>query len=424
MISTNPQLHTLANGMRVLTFPFEGTETVTALILVKVGSRSESSRIQGISHFLEHLLFKGTKRRPSPLAIAKEIDAVGGYFNAYTTKDHTGFYMTSAVKHLDLLLDILSDALTNSLFDENELKRERGVILEEMRMYFDAPSDYIDEVFEALLYGDHPLGRDIVGTFDSVKGISRSDVLGYVNNHYVAENIVVCLAGKLNGGTPKKVKEYFGKFQKGNGANFEQIKDEQNKPAVRIKQKDTDQAHIALGVRTFSIHDERREALELLATVLGGEKSSRMFTEVRDKRGLAYYVYTDSTFYNDVGHLATFAGANIEQVDVAIQTILNEYKRVAEHGIANQELKDLKSHVKGRLLIELESSFRMARMIATNEVLLNKHESLQEHFNRVDAVTASDIKQVAKDVLLEKNLNLAVIGPFSDKERFAKLLKF
>lgn len=422
MISTTPTFHTLKNGIRVLGFPLKGTETITVLVLVSVGSRSEKKEHQGISHFLEHLFFKGTKKRPSPVIVAQDIDAQGGVFNAFTTKEFTGFYITAASEDFTLVLDILSDILMNSLFDKEELERERGVILEEMRLYFDTPSEYIGEVFERLLFSNHPLGRDIVGTLESVKHISREDVVSYTSEHYRGGNIVLALSGSLPRDYEKKVEEFFGGFSAGEDGRFIPVKEVQQGPALLIHEKETDQAHIGLGVRAFSVHDKRRETLDVLATLLGAEKSSRMFVEVREKRGLAYYVFSEASYYDDAGHLTTFAGVNVNQVDLAINTILNEYRKIRDEGVSEDELRRTKEHIKGRLLISLESSFKMARYIGVSELLLKKREPLEDYFKRLWQITPKDIQKVAGDILKPENLNLAIIGPFKEKERFEKLL--
>jgi len=422
MINTIPDLHRLKNGIRLLTFPLSGTETITALILIKVGSRNEENQFAGISHFLEHLLFKGTKKRPSPIAIAQEIESVGGHFNAFTTKEYTGFYITAAYCHIELVLDILCDILTNSLFDANEVERERGVILEEMRLYFDTPSEYIGELFESLLYGEQPLGKDIVGNFETVRLISRKDFVRYIHQHYIGANIVVTLCGKLSPPAIKKAKTFFEQFHDGKSKGFEGMREAQEKPALLIKDKETNQAHVALGFRTFGISDPSREALDLLATLLGGEKSSRMFVQVRDKLGLAYYISTDANYYADAGYLATFAGVNIDNIDLAIRTILQEYRKVREEGVSQRELLKVKEYIKGRLLIELESSFRMARLISSKELLLERRESLKEYFFRLEAIVPKDIMRLAQRVFQSNRLNLAIIGPFKDQERFLRLL--
>lgn len=424
MIETSPILHTLKNGVRLLAFPLAGTETVSALILVKVGSRNEQKHLQGISHFLEHIFFKGTKKRPSPVTIAKEIDGIGGNFNAFTGKEYTGFFITGASDKLSLILDILSDILTHSLFDAKEIERERGVILEEMRMYFDTPSDYIQEVFERLLYGQTPLGRDIVGTLDTVSQITRKDFVDYVRAHYRGGNIVITLAGKITPEVIKKAQSFFKNFSTGKQEQFEKVRDLQKAPAVFIKEKATDQAHMGLGVRAFAMNDKRRETLDLLATLLGGQKSSRMFLEVREKLGLAYYIYTEPVYYADAGYISTFAGVNVENIDLAIKTILKEYDKLTQKKVGCEELQTAKDYVKGRLLIELESSFRMARLVGTKELLFGQHEPLKAYFERLDAITAQDIQNLAKDIFKKDHRNLAIIGPFKEdqKKRFEKLL--
>lgn len=422
MIHRIPDFTKLKNGIRLLTFPLNGTETVTALVLVKVGSRNEEERIGGISHFLEHLLFKGTKKRPSPMSVAMDIERVGGYFNAFTSKEYTGFFITSAATHLELVLDILSDILTNSLLDEKEIERERGVILEEMRLSFDTPLERIGEIFETLLYGAQPLGRDVIGTLKSVKEISRQDVTDYMNTHYRGDNTVVVLSGKISSKDEEKIKTYFEIFQNGHAQNPQKVQEEQHKPSLLIEEKNTDQAHLALGFRAFPLTDERKEALDILATILGAGKSSRMFQEVREKLGLAYYVNTDSNYYTDSGYIVTLAGVNLDKIDLSLQTILKEYYRMTKELVTDEELSHVKEHLKGRLLIELESSFHMAQVVGAKELLLEKRESFTDYFKRLSAVSASDIQKIAKELFHPKHLNLSIIGPFSSKKDFLSLL--
>lgn len=423
MINRIPNLSKLKNGIRLLTFPLSGTETVTALVLVKVGSRNEEEHISGISHFLEHLLFKGTKKRPSPMNVAMDIEKVGGYFNAFTSKEYTGFFITSAAKHLQLVLDILSDILTNSLLDEKEIERERGVILEEMRLSFDTPIERIGEIFETLLYGAaEPLGRDVIGTLDTVKGITRQNVKDYMETHYRGDNIVVALSGKISSKDEETIQTYFEIFQNGHAEDPQKVEEKQDKPALLIEKKDTDQAHLALGFRTFALTDERKEILDILAALLGAGKSSRMFQEVREKLGLAYYINTDSNYYTDTGYIATLAGVNIDKIEIAIKTILKEYYRMMEEMVTDDELNHIKEHIKGRLLIELESSLHVAQIIGSKELLLGKRESFYDYFKRLSAVSAYDIQKTAKNIFHPKHLNLAVIGPFTSDKPFSSLL--
>lgn len=422
MIHRIPDFTKLKNGIRLLTFPLIGTETVTALVLVKVGSRNEEERISGISHFLEHLLFKGTKKRPSPITVAMDIEKVGGYFNAFTSKEYTGFFITSAATHLELVLDILSDILTNSLLEEKEIERERGVILEEMRLSFDTPLERIGEIFETLLYGTQPLGRDVIGTVKTVNEISRQNVVDYMKAHYRGDNIVVAISGKVSPNDEEKIKSCFEVFQNGHAENPQKVEGKQYKPSLLIEKKSTDQTHLAIGFRTFPLTDDRKETLDVLATLLGAGKSSRMFQEVREKLGLAYYVNTDSNYYTDTGYIVTLAGVNLDKTELAIQIILKEYYRIKKELITDDELNHIKEHIKGRLLIELESSFHMAQLIGSKELLLKKRESLNNYFKRLSAVSAGDIQKIAKNIFHQKHLNLAIIGPFASDKSFLSLL--
>jgi len=415
----------LPNGLRLILAPMEAVKSVTALVMVGAGSRYETNLNNGISHFLEHMAFKGTKKRPSAMAISSLIDGIGGEFNAFTSKETTGYYIKSASNHIDLLLDVLSDMLQHSLLDPGEIDKERGVILEEINLYEDTPVRKIGDIYERLLYGDTPMGWDIAGEKAIINKITREDFQAYMQSLYSAHNMTVVVAGGFHS---KKVEEYVAKYF-GSMARFKtqvapKVVEKQNKPAVMLKYKKTEQVHIALGVRTFSVHDDRRHALSVLATILGGGMSSRLFHEIREKRGLAYYVRTSSDHYDDVGSLVSTAGVDAKRVDDAIEVIINEYKKFKEGKgeIAEEEIKKAKEYMKGHLILEFEDSRSVAGFYAGQEMLEKKIETLDEAVQKIMAVTVDDIEKVAKHIFTGETLNLAVIGQFEDETRFQKLL--
>ena len=424
MKKTLPNLCTLQNGIRLVTFPLLSTETVSVLILVKVGSRDENDRIQGVSHFLEHLFFKGTKKRPTPQEIAHILDSIGAQYNAFTTKEFTGFYITAASDKLDLILDVLSDVLLNSLFDEKEIERERGVILEEMKLYFDTPSRYIGNIFEELLWPGHPLGNDIIGNYTTLNQITPEDIVRYFTTHYRAEKTVISIAGKFNETRMiHKIEEYFAGFNGNKATEAISCAPQVSLTPIKLKEKDTDQIHLALGVSSFGMTDSRREAAELLGVILGGGMSSRLFIRIREELGLAYYIYTAPDHYKDAGYFVSLAGVNVEKADLAVAAIAEEYMRVADELVEEKELTKAKEFMKGQLLLELESSFAMARLIGFKELLLNERETLEDYFIRLDAITREEIRSLARNIFREDVFRLAMIGPSQSEEKFTNLLK-
>ncbi|MBI4999643.1 insulinase family protein, partial [Candidatus Gottesmanbacteria bacterium] len=336
-------------------------QSVTVLVLVGAGSRFENKRISGLSHFLEHMAFKGTKRRPTALEISSLIEGIGGEFNAYTSKDQTGFYIKAANKHLAVLVDVLSDMLLHSKFETVEIERERGVIIEEINLYEDTPSRKIGEIYEELLYGDTPLGRDIAGKKETISKIKREDFLDYIKGLYAPENTVVVVAGGISDfgllalskfSCEKRISDLIGKWL-GDWENnatwhYDKMSDKQNKPAAKIVYKKTEQAHLALGVRGYNLFHPDRYGLAVLSTILGGGMSSRLFIQVRERRGLAYYVYSMAEHYADVGHLVSRAGVDLNKIEEAIKVILEEYWKMAEtaitpRGCAGRHTRGVKS---------------------------------------------------------------------------------
>ena len=415
---------TLSNGLRLITVPMPNVQSVTVMILVGAGSRYEKRQISGLSHFLEHMAFKGTKRRPTALEISSLIEGIGGEFNAYTSKDQTGFFIKAANKHLPLLVDVLSDMLLNSKFAPQEIDRERGVIIEEINLYEDTPSRKVGEIYEELLYGDTPLGWDIAGKRQTIKKIKREDFLDYTNGLYAPENTVVVVAGgiqNLQSTINDLTQKWLGDWRNKKTWQYKVMSDKQDRPAAKIVYKKTEQAHLALGVRGYNLFHPDRYALAVLSTILGGGMSSRLFIQVRERRGLAYYVYSLAEHFADVGYLASRAGVDLNKIEEAIKVILEEYRKIEK--VKEEELAKAKEFLKGRLILELEDSRFMASIFGTSEISEGKIRTPEEIMAKIDKVTLEDLERVAGDIFRPEKLNLAVIGPFKDGSRFRKLLK-
>lgn len=421
----NYSLHTLENGLRVVLVPIPEVESATTLVLVGAGSRYENKKNSGISHFLEHMAFKGTKNRPTAREISSIIDGIGAESNAFTGKEITGYYIKSSSQHVDLALDILSDMLTNLLLDPSEIDRERGVILEEINLYEDTPSRKIGDVFEDLLYGDTPMGWDISGDKAVIKTVTREDFVNYMNSLYSSDNIVVVVAGKFD--TDKvvqEIKDKFGKLAAFPTKTFEKVSADQKGPQALLKYKKTEQSHFALGVRTVGIENDKESyVLNVLASVLGGGMSSRLFHEVREKRGLAYYVRAYSENYKGVGYIAAFAGVDKNRIDEAIKVVRDELLKIGNDGeLTQEELKKAKEYMKGHFILDLEDTRSVASHYSTDLILKGKMENPDEVIKQIDSVTLEEVVFAARKYLLPENMNLAIIGDFEDRSRFEKLL--
>jgi len=413
----------LKSGLRVLTIPQQNTRTVTVLVLVGTGSKYEEKRVNGVSHFLEHMFFKGTKKRPTPLEIAGPIENVGGTFNAFTSQDLTGYYIKVDATHLDLALEIVADIFLNSLLAQKEITKEKGVVIEEINMRRDTPMIHVTDLLEQFLYGDQPAGWDTAGTKKTVLSLSRNDLISYMQSQYVVSNTVVCVAGNMK---EEKVKERVGKlFSSISHKNFKnkvQVTESQEKPEVLLEHRGTDQTHLAFAARGYNLFHKDRFAADLLAAILGGGMSSRLFTEVREKLGLAYYISTSSESNPDTGFLATFAGVKNENAQKAVEIIAKEYKKLAGTKIVSTELRNAKDRIKGRMALSLESSDAKAEFYGMQEILEHRFFTPEQLYDRIEKVKAEDIQRVAKNMFAPKNLNLVILGPFEDKQRFRKLL--
>ena len=360
----------LPNGLRILTIPMPSFESATVMVMVGAGSRYETKLNNGISHFLEHMAFKGTKNRPSAMDISVLIDGIGGEMNAFTGKESTGYYIKSASAHINLSMDVLSDMLHNSLFDEKEIEKEKGVILEEINFHDDNTSHRIGDVYERLLYGDTAMGWNIDGEKQVIKAIKRQNFLDYMSQLYSANQITVVVAGGIDiEKTQAMVEKYFGKMRCFDTKPYKKVVEKQTKPKVLIKHKKTEQVNIAIGVRTVPNDHPDKYALSVLSSILGGGMSSRLFTEVREKRGLAYYIRTSSDHYQDCGSLVSMSGIDPKRLDEAITVILSEYNKISNTPPSIKELKKAKEFLKGHLILDLEDSRSVAGFYGQQELL-------------------------------------------------------
>ncbi|MFH1424015.1 MAG: pitrilysin family protein [Candidatus Nealsonbacteria bacterium] len=415
---------TLKNGLRIITVPQKSTQAVTVLALVGTGSKYETKEISGISHFLEHMFFKGTKKKPDKITIAETLDKVGGIYNAFTGEEYTGYFAKVAAGHFDLALDWVSDIYLHSLLPASEIAKEKGVIIEEINMIYDNPMAYVSTLWSKLLYGDQPAGWDILGTKESVSQIDREKLASYMSSQYVAQNTVVCVAGNVRETRAiNEVKKYFAETKSAKPAGKEKVIERQTRPEVLLHFKETDQAHLYLGVRGYNVFHPQRYVQDILSVILGGMMSSRLFIEVRENLGLAYYIKTDSEANSDTGFLATRAGVDNKNVEKAIVTILREYRKISREKIAAGELKKAKDYIKGKTALVLEGSDDLASFYGAQELLEKKILTPSEIYAKIDKVSSRDVMKLAQDIFQSKNLNLAIVGPFKDKGLFEKILK-
>ncbi|OIO47333.1 MAG: hypothetical protein AUJ32_03285 [Parcubacteria group bacterium CG1_02_40_82] len=417
--------YTLPNGLRIILAPMEGAQSVTVLVLVGTGSKYETKEINGISHFLEHMFFKGTRKRPTTLEISSVLDEVGGAYNAFTDKEYTGYWAKVDAAHGELALDWVSDIFLNSKIEAEEIEREKGVITEEINMYLDTPMIFIGEVWDKLLYGDQPAGWMVSGEKEIIAKLKREQFIKYLEKQYVAKNAILILAG--NGATVKKIvikaRDYFGRAKKGDFLNKQKVIEKQRQAGLSVHFKETDQTHLVLGCRGFNLFDKKRYAAILLSTILGGFMSSRLFTEVREHRGLAYYIRANNVSLTDSGYLISNAGVDNKRVEDAIKVILDEFKKTKEQKIPEKEIQKAKDHIRGATLLSLESSDEVASFLGGQEVLKKEILLPEEFFKKIEKITAADLQRVAREIFRPEKLNLALIGPFKEKERFEKLLK-
>lgn len=414
---------TLDNGLKLLLFPMEKTEALTILFLTRTGSKYEAKDVNGISHLLEHLLFRGTKSWPEPTSIAKELDRVGGVYNAFTDKEMLGVIVKVTPENFELAAKVVAEMASLPLLAESEIAKEKKIVIEEINMRQDDPPTLVGDLWEYLLYGDQPAGWLVIGAKEIIEIISREKLVTHFKNCFVARNSVMMVAGSFKPSEAEKIiKDNFIHLPEGESMVKLPVKESQNLPEVELLQKQTDQTHLCLGVRGFDAFSSQKYALEVMAALLGGMMSSRLFVEIREKRAMAYYLKTVTEEYTDSGYLVTSAGIANSKVAEAIEIICHEYRKLKTELVPEDELSRVKENLRGRLKLHLETSEQLATFLGVQQILRGKVMTPQEHWEQIAKVSQDDILKAAKEVFQPERLNLALIGPHSNKDKFASSL--
>ncbi len=420
MLKPDYKIEKLTNGLTIVLEEIPALRSVSVGILVGTGSSSETEEIAGISHFVEHMLFKGTAKR-SAYDIAKEIDAIGGKINAGTDKEYTSYYAVVLDTHLDVAINILSDMYLNSVFDKDEINKERNVILEEIGMYEDTPDENIHDLACQNILDGHPLGRTVLGSAESIKKINKEKLLDYFKKNYTPDNTIIAVAGNFKADEALAlIKENFSRLP---GKRVILPEPEINiKPGTKIYKKETEQAHLCLSTRGVSFKDEDRFALSLLSSVLGRNMSSRLFQKIREQKGLVYSIYTYPTFFKNAGIFTCYAGTNVKNAQEVVDITLKEFQLLKEKGITAEELSRVKEQLKGNMVLGMESSSSRMSWLAKSYYYYNEVKNLDEVFKKIDRVSADDVQRLANKFFISESLQLTAIGNFPKKNFFQELI--
>ncbi len=419
------KIKTLANGLTLITIDLPHLDSLTTLVAVGAGSRYETRKTNGISHFLEHMFFKGSTKFPSAERIATMVDGIGAVNNAATDKEVTYYWIKSAAKHIKLASDLLSSMIKESLLTEEEIEREKGVIVEELRMYRDNPARYVWELYERLQYGDQPLGWDIGGDEKTVTSITRPQMFSYMDSLYAPDNMALVYVGNLPSNIEEIAQEYFLDLPTRSKYPFKAYKKQkQTKAKVDVFHKVTDQANLVLGMEGFDRDNDKRYIARILAAILGEGMSSRLFIQVRERRGLAYHVGAQHGSYKDTGSFTIYAGLKLEKVLEGLEVIMAELQLLVAEKVTDEELKKAKEMLRGRIALQEESTNFLAEYFGTTFVLDRKIETFDELLRKTDKVTKEDLQGLAKELFIKEKFNLQIIGPFKTKDKFEQILSF
>ncbi len=412
------------NGLRLVVVPMPESPTVTALVMVEAGSKYETKKQNGLSHFLEHMCFKGTTKRPRSLDISHELDSLGAESNAFTSTEYTGYYAKAHPKHTEQLIDVISDLYLNPRFPEEELEKEKGVVLEEMNMYEDLPQRKVQEVFTELLYGDQPAGWTILGRKEVITGAKVRDLVEYRKAHYCASSTVVIVAGNVTAPTVERlVSKYFKTIPVTKKRKKVGVVEKQNAPNIKIHFKKTDQAHLVLGFRTFPVSDKRNATLQVLNAVLGSGMSSRLFQKLREEMGVGYYVRSGVDELTDHGYFAVATGVDTSRVLEVVEAIVSLCKELKENLVSKEELKKSQESLIGNFVMGLESSDSVATFVADQEILKGKIEDPKDIERKIREVSSEDVRALARTIFSDKNLNLAIVGNVKETKALKSILK-
>ncbi len=414
--------HDLQGGARLLTAELPDRASVSLVLGFAVGSRFEQDGIGGASHFVEHLLFKGTTRRPTAKEIAEAIEGVGGVINASTDKEVTVFWARVPADRLELAIDVLFDIVSESKLAPEDVERERTVILEELKMYLDQPQDYVHSLLEQIMWPGHPLGRDTIGTMESVSTTTRDQLVAHLGVHYTLPNLVIGLAGAIDDGAARRmIESRLTMSSASNGGSYLPAPGPLERPAALLHRKKTEQAHICLGMRAVSYLDPDRYAVDMVNTILGEGMSSRLFLEIRERLGLAYDVHSYASKHSDGGYFAVYVGVDPTKAQQALEAVLVELRKLSEQGVPAEELTKVREYTKGRLRLGLEGTNSMANWLCHQELLTGQVKSIDEFIALYEAVTAEDVQRVAQRVLRQP-MQLAIIGPFPSDAPFRQAI--
>lgn len=413
----------LDNNIRLIVNELPHTRSITTSIYVATGARYEAERIGGISHFIEHMLFKGSAKRPTAQDIALAIEGIGGFFNASTGQELTNYWVKVAYQHFDIGLDVLSDMLSTPLFDANEIEKERRVILQEIRETFDTPEDLVFYDLDALMWLPHPLGRDVGGSVESVSAISREDMLNYLGQHYHADNVVISVAGYVKAQEiVAQIADKLSPLQFAPRDNFSRFEPAQSNARWKVRYKKTEQAHVAVSTWAYDRNHPDRYTVGLLNTILGDGMSSRLFQEIREKRGLAYSVSSFGSSLDDCGYFGSYAAVDPKSASATLEAMLHEWGRLASEPVPEEELTKAKELIKGGILLSMEDTHSFASWFGRQEAYRQEILTVDDVTVQIDKVTVADIQRVARDIFRNDWLNLAVVGPFKSDGKFVKEL--
>jgi predicted Zn-dependent peptidase len=416
--------HTLANGLRVLLVPRPDSIATNILVLVEAGSKYETKDTSGLSHFLEHMCFKGTPKRPKAIDISTEFDSLGAQYNAFTSQEYTGYWVTVQPKFLERAMELIADMYLNPTYPEAEIEKEKGVIIEEINMYEDLPMQRVQEFFMELLYGNQPAGWSIAGRKETVRQLNRPALFAYREKHYLAPATTVVVSGSFaEEGALKLSDKFFSAALAGNKINKVPVAEKQDVPQVSLKNKPSDQTHLILGVRSYPLNHPDYFGLELLGAILGGGMSSRLFHRIRDELGAAYYVRASNDAFTDHGLLQASVGADNSRVKQIITIILEEFKKLQLEQVPAEELRRVKDSLVGNLYLGLETVASLGLFYGLQELLKHKVLTPSEITEKIEEVNAEKIQELAAKIFINQHLNLALIGPFDSQEQFAAALK-
>ncbi len=417
--------NTLSNGLKIITVPMTDNPAVTILVMVSTGSKYEKKETNGLSHFLEHMVFKGTPKRPKSIDISKELESLGAQYNAFTSQEYTGYYAKVNPDHIDIALDVVSDIYLNPLLDQKEIEKEKGVIIEEIKMYQDLPHRHVQDLFLSLVYGDQPAGWNIAGTEENVKSFSQNDFIKYRKEHYVAEATTVIVSGTFDEKTIlAKVENAFSNISIEKKNSKIDVIQAQTKPEIIVKYRETDQAHLVLGVRSFSAVSENEVVLMILSTILGRGMSSRLFQKLRTEMGVGYYIHASQDSFTDHGLFSISTGVDTKRAEEVIKVLISECKKIINEPITAEEIKKVKDYICGSFMLGLETSDARAEYVAIDTILKGKIISPKDEIEKIQKVTVEQVKEIAKKIFVDEGLNLAIIGPYKDSDNFKSILTF